>query len=121
MLFMRIVTSPEGLGKALKDKVDEIWIKGSYAGEFIKAFNAFDILQKTSDKEHLATILSAGVTAGIMGLLMPITAIPAVGISVVTIAKMRKDRNPLGDYEVVEYKADSLLLKRKEKKKKEQK
>ena len=39
MLCTRVVTTQEGFEKALKDKVDEIWLKGSYAEELIKKYD----------------------------------------------------------------------------------
>lgn len=49
MLCTRVVTTQEGFEKALTDKVDEIWLRGSYAEELIKKFDLATRERKTSD------------------------------------------------------------------------
>ena len=114
MLCTRVVTAQEGFEKALKDKVDEIWLRGGYAEELIKKFDLATRERKTSDGKYLGAVLSAGA----VGWLIPGVAIPAIGIQMVALAKMLGVREPLKHYELAEYGADFLLLKRKERKKK---
>lgn len=118
MLCTRIVTSPEGLEKALKDKVDEIWLKGSYAEEFIKKYDVETKERKTSDGKHLGIMLGACAATF---LLPSIAVLPAFGVEMVAAGRLLEIGEPLKHYELVACEKEALLLKRKSKKSKEKK
>lgn len=118
MLCTRVVTTQEGFEKALKDKVDEIWLKGSYAEELIKKYDIETKERKTSDGKHWGVMLGACAATF---LLPGIAVLPALGVEMAAAARLLEIGEPLKYYELVACEKGALLLKRKTKKVKEKK